>query len=388
MGLIKAMAGAVGGALGDQWKEFFYCEAMPADVLVRKGVKRIGGKSSNKHGSDNVITDGSGVAVADGQCLIIVVQGKVTEICAEPGEYTFDTGMSPSVFSKGLAEGVTGLFKDVMERFSYGGDVAKDQRVYYFNTKELMDNKFGTPNPIPFRVVDNNVGLDIDVSVRCSGMYSYKIDNPILFYQNVCGNITDEFTRDEIDGQLKTEFVSALQPAFAKLSELGIRPSALPAHVGELADIMDEVLSKKWKELRGLDIISVAMNPVTLSDEDAQMIKNLQMTATMRNPNMAAANLASAQADAMRTAAGNQGGAMMGFMGMNMAQNMGGMNANNLFQMGQPQNMQGQTQPQNNMGQMNGQPAQGGRMPNWFCPNCGNKNEGNFCVNCGTKRPG
>ena len=294
MGLIKAMAGAVGGALGDQWKEFFYCEAMPADVLVRKGVKRIGGKSSNKHGSDNVITDGSGVAVADGQCLIIVVQGKVTEICAEPGEYTFDTGMSPSVFSKGLAEGVTGLFKDVMERFSYGGDVAKDQRVYYFNTKELMDNKFGTPNPIPFRVVDNNVGLDIDVSVRCSGMYSYKIDNPILFYQNVCGNITDEFTRDEIDGQLKTEFVSALQPAFAKLSELGIRPSALPAHVGELADIMDEVLSKKWKELRGLDIISVAMNPVTLSDEDAQMIKNLQMTATMRNPNMAAANLASA----------------------------------------------------------------------------------------------
>ncbi len=388
MGLIKAMAGAVGGALGDQWKEFFYCEAMPADVLVRKGVKRIGGKSSNKHGSDNVITDGSGVAVADGQCLIIVVQGKVTEICAEPGEYTFDTGMSPSVFSKGLAEGVTGLFKDVMERFSYGGDVAKDQRVYYFNTKELMDNKFGTPNPIPFRVVDNNVGLDIDVSVRCSGMYSYKIDNPILFYQNVCGNITDEFTRDEIDGQLKTEFVSALQPAFAKLSELGIRPSALPAHVGELADIMDEVLSKKWKELRGLDIISVAMNPVTLSDEDAQMIKNLQMTATMRNPNMAAANLASAQADAMRTAAGNQGGAMMGFMGMNMAQNMGGMNANNLFQMGQPQNMQGQAQPQNNMGQMNGQPAQGGGMPNWFCPNCGNKNEGNFCVNCGTKRPG
>ena len=387
MGLIKAMAGAVGGALGDQWKEFFYCEAMPADVLVRKGVKRIGGKSSNKHGSDNVITDGSGVAVADGQCLIIVVQGKVTEICAEPGEYTFDTGMSPSVFSKGLAEGVTGLFKDVMERFSYGGDVAKDQRVYYFNTKELMDNKFGTPNPIPFRVVDNNVGLDIDVSVRCSGMYSYKIDNPILFYQNVCGNITDEFTRDEIAGQLKTEFVSALQPAFAKLSELGIRPSALPAHVGELADIMDEVLSKKWKELRGLDIISVAMNPVTLSDEDAQMIKNLQMTATMRNPNMAAANLASAQADAMRTAAGNQGGAMMGFMGMNMAQNMGGMNANNLFQMGQPQNMQGQAQPQNNMGQMNGQPAQGG-MPNWFCPNCGNKNEGNFCVNCGTKRPG
>ena len=393
MGLIKALTGAVGGTLGDQWKEYFYCEALPADVLVRKGIKRVGGRSSNKHGSDNIITDGSGIAVADGQCMIIVNDGKVAEICAEPGEYTFNSGESPTVFSGSLGESAGAVFKDMLSRFARGGEAGKDQRVYYFNTKELTDNKFGTPNPIPFRVLDMNVGLD--VSVRCSGVYSYKIQNPILFYQNVCGNIADEYTRDEIDSQLKTEFVSALQPAFGKLSEQGIRPSGLPAHAMELADLMDEVLSKKWKDLRGLDIVSVALNPITLSDEDAALIKNLQMTGAFRNPTMAAANLAQAQADAMRTAAGNSGGAMMGFMGLNMANQAGGMNANNLYQMGAMQGGGQYGQPmQGQYGQqMNGQPMQGqqggaeGGEIQWFCPNCGNKNAGNFCVNCGSKRP-
>ena len=375
MGLIKAVVGAVGGTLADQWKEYFYCDALPADVLVRKGSKRIGGRSSNKHGSDNVITDGSGIAVADGQCLIIVNNGKVSEICAEPGEYTFDSGESPSVFSGSFGESVGAVFKDMIGRFTYGGQAGRDQRVYYFNTKELTDNKFGTPNPIPFRVLDANVGLDIDVSVRCSGVYSYKIQNPILFYQNVCGNVTDEFTRDEIDTQLKTEFVSALQPAFGKLSEQGIRPSGLPSHAMEL----DEVLSKKWKELRGLDIISVALNPITLSEEDSAAIKNLQLSGAFRNPTMAAANLAQAQAEAMKTAAGNANGAMMGFMGMNMANQTGGMNANSLYEMGAAQAQSGTSQAQGSAPQAEGM--------QWFCPNCGNKNNGNFCTNCGTKRP-
>ena len=379
MGLIKAFTGAVGGTLGDQWKEYFYCDALPADVLVRKGSKRIGGKSSNKHGSDNVITDGSGIAVADGQCLVIVNNGKVSEICAEPGEYTFNSGESPSVFSGSFGESVGAVFKDMIGRFTYGGQAGRDQRVYYFNTKELTDNKFGTPNPIPFRVLDANVGLDIDVSVRCSGVYSYKIQNPILFYQNVCGNVADEFTRDEIDTQLKTEFVSALQPAFGKLSEQGIRTSGLPSHAMELADLMDEVLSKKWKELRGLDIISVALNPITLSEEDSEAIKNLQLSGAFRNPTMAAANLAQAQAEAMKTAAGNSNGAMMGFMGMNMANQTGGMNANSLYEMGAAKAQGSASQAQGSAPQAEGM--------QWFCPNCGNKNNGNFCTNCGTKRP-
>jgi len=375
MGLIKAVVGAVGGTLADQWKEYFYCDSLPTNVLVRKGSKRIGGRSSNKYGSDNVITDGSGIAVADGQCLVIVNNGKVSEICAEPGEYTFNSGESPSVFSGSFGESVGAVFKDMIGRFTYGGQAGRDQRVYYFNTKELTDNKFGTPNPIPFRVLDANVGLDIDVSVRCSGVYSYKIQNPILFYQNVCGNVADEYTRDMIDTQLKTEFVSALQPAFGKLSEQGIRPSGLPSHAMELADLMDEVLSKKWKELRGLDIISVALNPITLSEEDSAAIKNLQLSGAFRNPTMAAANLAQAQAEAMKTAAGNANGAMMGFMGMNMANQTGGMNANSLYEMGAAQAAQAQ-----------GGASQGEAIQ-WFCPNCGNKNNANFCINCGAKRP-
>ena len=189
MGLIKAAMGSAGGVLADQWKEYFYCEAMEADVLAVKGQKRTSGRSSNTKGSDNIISNGSVIAVADGQCMLIVEQGKVVDVCAEPGEYTYDMSTEPSIFSGSLGQSVKEVFGNIGKRFTFGGDTAKDQRVYYFNTKEIMDNKFGTPNPIPFRVVDSKIGLDIDVAVRCSGLYSYKIDDPMLFYANVCGNV-------------------------------------------------------------------------------------------------------------------------------------------------------------------------------------------------------
>lgn len=376
MGLIKAGLGALGGTLADQWKEFFYCESMAKEVLVTKGVKRVGGRSSNTKGSDNIITKGSGIAVADGQCMIIVEQGKIVEACAEPGEYTFDSSTEPSIFSGSLGESITETFKTIGKRFTYGGDTGKDQRVYYFNLKELIDNKFGTPNPIPFRVVDSKIGLDVDVSVRCSGVYSYKIANPLLFYANVCGNVEREYTRDELDGQLKTEFISALQPAFGKLSELELRPNQIVSHNTELEEAMNAALSAKWGELRGLKVVSIALGSVTLPEEDAEMIKQAQRTAIMRDPNMAAATLVGAQADAMKTAAGNQGGAMTGFMGMGMAMNAGGMNAQNLFAMGQ-QNQQSQQQ----VGAAGGSAAEG-----WRC-NCGTVVSGNFCPNCGAKKP-
>ena len=337
MGLIKAAAGAFGGTMADQWKEFFYCDAIDKDVLVVKGEKRVGGRSSNKKGSDNIISSGSGIAVADGQCMIIVEQGKVVEVCAEPGQFTYDASTEPSIFAGSLGEGIHRTFDTVKKRFTFGGDTGKDQRVYYFNTKELVDNKFGTANPIPFRVVDRNIGLDIDVSVRCNGVYSYKIVDPLLFYTNVCGNVEQQYDREEIEVQLKTEFVSALQPAFAKISELQIRPSAIPGHVLELCDAMNEALTKKWQQTRGLAVVSIAMNPVTLPEEDAQLIKDAQKNAILRDPTMAAATLAGAQADAMKSAASNTAGAMTGFMGMGMAMNAGGMNPENLYAMGQQQ---------------------------------------------------
>ena len=335
MGLIKAGAGALGGTLADQWKEFFYCEAMEKNVMVTKGKKRTSSRSSNTKGSDNVISNGSVIAVADGQCMMIVEQGKVVEVCAEPGEFRYDTSTEPSIFTGSLGEGIRKTFQTVGKRFTFGGDSGKDQRVYYFNTKELIGNKFGTPNPIPFRAVDGKIGLDVDVSVRCSGVYSYKIADPLLFYANVCGNVEQDYMRDELDSQLKTEFISALQPAFGRLSELELRPNQIVSHNAELEQAMNKVLSEKWGELRGLKVVSIALGSVTLPEEDAQMIKQLQRTAVLQNPNMAGAAIAGAQADAMKAAASNSSGAMAGFMGMGMAMNAGGANAQNLFAMGQ-----------------------------------------------------
>ncbi len=390
MGLIKAAIGAVGGTLADQWKEYFYCDALDKDILVVKGQKQISGRSSNTKGHDNVISNGSGIAVADGQCMMIVEQGKVVEVCAEPGVFTYDTSSEPSIFSGSLGQSILDTFKTIGKRFTLGGDTGNDQRVYYFNIKELMDNKFGTPTPIPFRVVDRNIGLDIDVAVRCSGVYSYKIANPLLFYTNVCGNISQSYTRDEIESQLKTEFISALQPAFAQLSQLEIRPSALPGHAQTLSEAMNTALTQKWQALRGLEIVSIAMNPISLTEEDAELIKQAQRTAIMRDPTMAAATLVGAQSDAMKTAAGNSAGAMNGFIGMGMAQQAGGMNAQSLFAMGAaPSAPQGWKCTCGTVATGNFCPECGNAKPvqaGWRC-SCGAENKGKFCSNCGSKKP-
>lgn len=384
MGLIKAGMGALGGTLADQWKEFFYCESMPKEVLVTKGQKRTTGRSSNTKENDNIISNGSGIAVADGQCMIIVEQGKVVEVCAEPGEFTYDTSTEPSIFSGNLGESIKETFKTVGKRFTYGGDTGKDQRIYYFNTKEILENRFGTANPVPFRVVDSKIGLDIDVSIRCSGVYSYKIVDPLLFYSNVCGNVEQEYSREELDSTLKKEFISALQPAFGRLSEMELRPNQIVTHNTDLENAMNTALSEKWGALRGLKVVSIAFGSITLPDEDAELIKQAQRTAIMRDPTMAAATLVGAQADAMKTAAGNEAGAMTGFMGMGMAMNAagGGMNAQNLFAMGQQQQAQQAAQTPQPTPAPQAAPAAGG----WKCA-CGTTVTGNFCPNCGTKRP-
>ena len=374
MGLIKAAFGSLGGVMAEQWKEYFYCEAMEKDVLVVKGMKRAGGNSSNTHVQDNIISNGSTIAVADGQCMIIVDQGKVVDICAEPGEYTYDMSTEPSLFSGSLSETIPQIFSNIGKRFTYGGEPPKDQRVYYGNTKELLGNKYGTANPVPFRIVDKNIGLDMDVSVKCFGEYSYRITNPILFYTNVCGNVPDVYFRDKIDSQLKSELLTALQPAFARISEMGIRYSALPGHTMELADAINKVLSAKWRDTRGIEIASIGVSSIKASDEDEAMIKELQRNATFRDPTMAAAHLVGAQAASMQAAAKNEGGmgAMGAFMGMNMAGNAGGMNPQSLFAMGQAQQQ----------AQQHTQPA----ADSWKCA-CGNTVSGKFCPECGAKKP-
>ena len=398
MGLISAALGAASGVLADQWKEYFYCEALPNNVLAVKGRKRVSGRSSNR-GSDNIISSGSVIAVADGQCMLIVEQGKIVDVCAEPGEYIYDSSTEPSIFSGKLGASILETFKTMGKRFTFGGEAPKDQRVYYFNTKEITGNKYGTPSPVPFRVVDQNIGLDIDISIRCFGEYSFLLSNPLLFYTNVCGNVSDDYTSDKLEGQMKTELLTALQPAFARISEMGIRYSALPGHTTELANALNEELSAKWRDLRGIEIASIGVSSVKASEEDEAMIKELQRNAAFRNPNMAAAHLVGAQAAAMQAAASNTAaGPAMAFMGMNMAGQAGGADAASLFQMGQQQaapaapaagawtcpscgaTATGKFCPE--CGAKKPEPAVG-----WTCPTCGTVNKGKFCAECGAKKP-
>ena len=397
MGLIRAGLNAVGGTLASQWKEYFYADALPEDVLATRALKKTKGRfGGSRSEDDNIISNGSVVAVADGQCMMIVDQGRIVDFSAEPGEFVFDEGGEPTIFCGGLSGGnMKAILQTTFERLSYGGQAGRDQRVYYFNTKEIIGNKYGTPSPVPFRVVDEKLGLDVDISIRCFGEYSYRIVNPMLFYTNVCGNVESEYTRDQIDSQLKSELLTALQPAFARISDMGIRYSALPGHTTEIASALNDVLSEKWAQLRGVEIVSFGVSSVKASEQDEQMIKELQRNAVFRNPNMAAAHLVGAQAQAMQDAARNQGGAFTGFMGMNMANMNSGLNANTLFQMGAQQ--QTPAQPAANSWKC----ACGAAATGKFCPECGAKkpeaegwtcqcgavNKGKFCSECGARRP-
>lgn len=406
MGLLKAGIGAAAGALSDQWRDYIYCDSLTADVLMTKGQRR----QKNNKGDENIITNGSIIVVNEGQCMIIVQQGEIIEVCAEAGEFVFDSGTEPSIFSGNLGDGIKSTFETIGRRFTFAGNTANDQRVYYLNTKEIMGNKFGTASPVPFRVVDMNIGLDTDISVRCNGEYSYKIVDPLLFYKNVAANVEGSFTRDKIDSQLKSEFLTALQPSFARISEMGIRYSAVPGHTLELADALNESLSKSWGEKRGIEVAAVGINTITASPEDEERIKQLQMTAVMRDPNMRAANFSMSQGEAMKTAAANEGGAMMGFMGMNMAQGAGGQQPGLYDGVGQPYQAQnaypvqqgGFSTPQSdawtcscgtkNTGKFcmncgNPKPAPQPAAGSWACPKCGAQNTGKFCIECGTPRP-
>ena len=376
MGLIKAGLGAVGGVLADQWKEFFYCDSLDKETLMVKGQKRTGARSSNTKGSDNIISNGSGIAVADGQCMIIVDQGRIVEVCAEPGEFTYDTSSEPSIFAGKFGESLKQSFLTIGRRFAYGGDTGKDQRVYYVNTKEIMDNKFGTPTPILFRVVDSKVGLDMETEIRCNGVYSYRITDPIVFYTNIASNVADRFTRDQIDQQLKTEFVDALSPAFGALAGLELRPSQIPSHTAELRDDVNEALRRLWLENRGITVVSIAMNPVSISEEDAAYLKRFQRAAAVDNrPGLGAAQYLEHAGEALGGAANNPGGAMNGFVGMGMAMNAGGIGGvGNIFGA-----MGGGAQPRT-------QPA-APAADGWTCPKCGKAVTGNFCPECGEKKP-
>ena len=388
MGLIRAAVQSAASVMADQWEEYFYCDSIPANILAVKGSKKTSRRGSNKKGSENVISNGSVIAVNEGQCMMIVDQGKVVDVCAQPGEYIYDASSEPSIFYGDLGANVRRSFETFGIRFAFGGEAPKDQRVYFFNTKEIVGNKYGTANPVPFRVVDRNIGLDIDIAIRCHGEYSYRMVDPICFYVNVCGNVEVAYSRENLDSQLKSELMTALQPAFARISDMGIRYSALPGHTDEIASALNTVLSEKWVKLRGIALASFGVSSVKASEEDEDMIKQLQKAAVLRDPNMAAATITGAQADAMKTAAGNKStGPMMAFAGMNMAANAGGINAGQLFEMGQKNRQQEASAQPSPAGGQAYTPANTPAAGSWNC-SCGAVgNTGKFCSECGKPRP-
>ena len=377
MGLIKAALGAVGGVLADQWKEYFYCDSMSDDVLMCKAEKHTSKRSSNTKGSENVITNGSVIVVNEGQAMMIVDQGKIVEFSAEPGAFTWDASTEGTIFYGGLGKGLKDSWNNFKARFTFGAVAGKDQRVYFFNTKEILGNKYGTATPVPFHIVDKNLGFDLDTSVRCNGEYTYQITDPIAFYKKLAANVPGEYTRDKLDSQLKSQFLTCLQPAFAKISQLGIRYHELPGHTLELSEAMDDALTQKWSGERGISIVSVSVNSITIPPEDAATLKELQKTAVFRNTGMAAAYTTMSQGEAMKAAAANSAGAMTGFMGMGMAQQAGGVNAAQLYQMSAQQEA---AKPAPAPAPA-AAPADG-----WKCA-CGHIATGKFCTECGAKKP-
>ena len=352
MGLIKAVTGSVIGTILDTWKDYFVCDSLDNDTLMVRGTKKGYG------GSNDVITNGSGIVVNEGQCALVIEEGNILEVAAEPGSYTFDSSLSPSIFDGGL-EGLKNSFKEAVERFTFGGEVNKSQRVYYVNTKEIMDNRFGTPTPIPFRVVfDKATGSEVEIAVRCNGEFTFRIVDPVIFYQRVAGNKAARFEKEDLISIMKSEMLDALNPTFGKLSDLGIRYSELPVHTTEIKEALREGLKTRWLENRGIVLDSITINSVTIPEADAEKIKNIQFAAVNKDPSMANATIVTATADALRDAAKNPNGAATGFMNVNMANNTGA----SLLQ------QTGGTQPAAGYCPFCGQPLPAGAK---FCPFCG-----------------
>ena len=379
MGLIKAVLKSASSVISDTWKDYFVCDSLDNDTLMTRGVKKGGSKS------DEVITNGSGIVVQDGQCALIVDEGQILEVAAEPGSYTFDTTKSPSVFDGGFA-GIRNSFAEMVERFTFNGETAKNQRVYYVNTKEIHGNLFGTATPIPFRIVDPSIGLDLTSSIRCNGEYTFRIVNPLLFYKNVASNVSNRYDRDELSSTMKAELLTALQPALAKISAMGVRYSEVPAHTFDLVDSINETLERKWGELRGMQVVSLNLNSLALSKEDESYIKELQLAAVNRNQDMREATLAAARAQSLKDAAKNPNGAANAFFGINMAENAGGGYAAAAAS-NRPANTNSWTCSCGETSTGNFCPKCGQPKPvSSYCPQCGKPTSGgNFCPHCGAK---
>ena len=367
MGLIKAFVGAVGGTLADQWVDFITCDSLSTDVLMAAGKRPQQARSGNRKYSENIITNGSKVNVADGQCMLICENGAITDFCAEPGQYIYDNKIQPSLLGGGL-EDLGPTFQQIGKRFLAGGAPTDEQKVYYINTKEIIGNKIGFGN-IPFRDSE----FMFTMKVQGFGQYSFKITNPLLFYKNLVGNAAELYTKEELASQMKAEVIAAMQPALGKIAASRIAYDQLINYPLEIGRALNESMSSEWSQLRGIEIVKLALESITVDDASAKKIEQFQEARVLSNPAMAAGRMVAGTASAMESAAGNEAGAMNGFVGMGFAQNMGGSNASSLFGMAQ---QAGAAQP----------PQAAPTADGWTCA-CGAVNSGKFCAQCGAPKP-
>ncbi len=393
MGLIKAAKDALSTVFADQWLEYFYCDSLSNDVLMVKGQKKVNDeRNSNTKASDNIISNGSIIAVNEGQCMVIVDQGGIVDVCAEAGQFKYESSTEPSLFYGALGDNVKKSFSTLGTRFTFGGNTAKDQRVYFFNTKEIINNLFGTPVPIPFRVLDRNTGFDFDTAVKVNGQYTFKIVDPILFYTNVCGNVVDSYKKTDLLSTLKSELLTSLQPALAKVSAQGVRPYEIPGFSEQICELLSEELTEKWTEVRGIQMISMSINSADMLAEDKARFQKWQDTAMLRSADMQAARKTEAftamiENTNLSGGNGNNGGSpmdgAMNMMAMGMMNNM--ISGNAMAGMMGGNAMGGQQM--NQAPQMQNPAAVAAPVLGWSCA-CGKTdNRGKFCMECGSPKP-
>ena len=366
MGLIKAFTGSAISYINDLWEDYIYCDAMDESTLMKKGHARRN-PGAGAGANDNVITDGSRIAVNVGQMRLVVENGRIVDFTAEPGGYEYKTGTEPSCFCGNFNETLRVSFENMKHRFAFGGIAGNDQRVYFINTKEIMNNRFGFGN-LPYRDSE----FDLTIILRGFGIYSYKIVDPIVFYTNVCGNVAEQFTKTSIESQMKAEIQNAFLPVFGILSKAKIRYDSLSLHTDGMIEILQEELREQWKEERGIEIKSMAFSNILPDDESVNKIRELQESRVYSgNKAMLGARVGAAQANAMESAAENPSGAVNGFMGMGMAQQAGAVNVTELMKDTPVQKEEPQPIP---------------KEESWTC-NCGMVNTMNFCPKCGNSKP-
>lgn len=384
MGLIKAFTGSVLSYIGDVWEDYIYCDSLDNDTLVKRGHKKSSPGAGNQ-GDDNVITEGSRIAVNAGQMLIVVENGRIIDFTAEQGGYEFQSKTEPSAFCGDLKEALKISAEEVAKRFQFGGIPSNDQRAYFVNTKEIMNNRFGFGN-VPYRDSEFN----LTILLQGFGNYSYRITDPIKFYENVCGNVAEQFDKKTIVPQLRTELQNTLLPVLGELANRGIRYDQISMQTDTIVELLQERLSKKWKDERGIEIMTMALGNILPDDESIDKLRDLQESrAYSDNRAMLGARVGAASANAMESAAENPSGAVNGFMGMGMARGAANIDVAELMRdnPAQAQQIQSQsTQSQQTMAQQTQSQSSLDKENEWVC-SCGMVNYMMFCPKCGSKKP-